>query len=496
MMSLPFNGEVQPSVLRPHQVALIDNLRAELRSGRKRLVAKAPTGFGKTIVAATITRRVIDNGKRVLFVVPALSLVDQTVEKFYAEGINEIGVIQADHQLTNAMMPVQVASVQTLMRRELPTTDLVIIDEVHRWFTYYAEMLAAPIMANVPVIGLSATPWRKGLGQHFGKLVNGATTQDLIEKGYLSPFKVFAPASPDLSTVRTMAGDYHEGDLGEVMNRNGLVADVVDTWKQLGEGRPTLCFAVDRAHARHLQQKFTEAGILCGYVDMNTGAPEREQIKRQFHAGDLKIVVNVGCLTTGVDWDVRCIILARPTKSEMLFVQMIGRGLRTAPGKDDCVILDHSDNHLRLGFVTDIHHEELDDGTSRKKAASKPQEALPKKCPRCSFLKPPKTLTCPACGFAPAPQCEVITEDGELVEIVSAGVTLIPADRRLFHAELRQIVLDRGLNPGWAAHKFREKFGAFPPWDWNDLPTATPTLETLGWVKSRQIAYAKRRAAS
>jgi DNA repair protein RadD len=485
-----------PSILRPDQVDLISNIRAALRSGCRRLVAQAPTGFGKTIVGATMARGVLERGKRVVFTVPALSLIDQTIEKFRAEGINDIGVIQANHPLTNPMMPVQIASVQTLMRREMPPADLIVIDEVHRFYIAYAEWTSAPRLANVPIIGLSATPWTKGLGQHFDKLVIGATTRQLIDQGFLSPFKVFAPASPDLSEVRTLAGDYHEGDLGDVMNRNSLVADVVSTWQRLGQRRPTLCFAVDRAHAKNLQQQFISAGVPCGYIDSYTTAAEREEIRTRFHAGELEVVANVGCLTTGIDWDVRCIILARPTKSEMLFVQMIGRGLRTAEGKTDCLILDHSDNHARLGFATDIIHDKLDDGKVRPKAKPKDAEALPKKCPQCSFLKPPKTLTCPVCAFTPKPVCQVITTDGDLVELASEGaLTLIRADRRSFYAELRQIAADRGLKQGWAAHKFKEKFGTFPPWDWNDAPTATPTVTTLRWVKSRQIAYAKARAS-
>jgi superfamily II DNA or RNA helicase len=301
----------------------------------------------------------------VVFTVPALSLIDQTVKKFRAEGINEVGVIQANHPLTNPMMPVQVASVQTLAKREMPATDLIVIDEVHRVFINYWDWTGSPRLANVPIIGLSATPWTKGLGRMFDKLIIGATTRQLIDQGYLSKYRVFAPASPDLSEVRTVAGDYHGGDLAEVMNKNGLVADVVSTWQRLGQGRPTLCFAVDRAHARNLQQQFNAAGVRCGYVDAYTTADEREEIRRQFHAGEIEIVTNVGCLTTGIDWDVRAIILARPTKSEMLFVQMIGRGLRTADGKTDCLILDHSDNHARLGFSDDIHHDELDDGRVR-----------------------------------------------------------------------------------------------------------------------------------
>src|SRR5439155_12036812 len=110
------------------------------------------------------------------------------------------------------------------------------------------------------------------------------------------------------------------------------------------------------------QQKFLEEDIPAEYIDCYTEAPERKAIAERFHAGEVKVVCNVGCLTTGVDWDVRCIILARPTRSEMLYVQLVGRGLRTADGKTEALILDHSDNHVRLGFVTDIHYDELDQG--------------------------------------------------------------------------------------------------------------------------------------
>jgi DNA repair protein RadD len=393
------------------------------------------------------------------------------------------------------MMPVQIASVQTLAKREMPATDLIVIDEVHRVFINYADWTSSPRLAHVPIIGLSATPWSKGLGRMFNKLIIGATTRQLIDQGYLSKYRVFAPASPDLSKVRITAGDYNGADLGEVMNKNGLVADVVDTWKRLGEGRPTLCFAVDRAHARNLQTQFLAAGIRAEYVDAFTPAAVRNEIGDRFKAGDVDVVCNVGCLTTGIDWDVRAIILARPTKSEMLFVQMIGRGLRTAPGKTDCLILDHSDNHERLGFVDDIHYDELDDGEPRK-ARNYVRRPLPKKCPQCNFLKPAKVTTCPVCQFSPKPVCTVVAEDGDLVEFDTRESEASVRERRFFFAELRRIADDRGMKTGWAAHKFKERFGFFPPWDWNDDQTATPTATTLGWVKSRQIAYARARAAS
>jgi DNA repair protein RadD len=475
------------SDLRSHQVQLIGEIDRALASGARRIMVQAPTGFGKTMVASTMAGR---RSGRLIFTVPALSLIDQTAEKFFAEGVRDFGVIQANHRLTNYARRVQIASVQSLWRREMPVAEMVFIDEAHRWFDVYAEWLRGP-WKDIPVIGLSATPWTRGLGRYFDKLIIGSTTSQLIETGYLSKFRVFAPASPDLSGVRTAAGDFREDDLAKAMNRAPLIADVVDTWLDRAVGRPTLCFAVDRAHAKHLQQKFIEAGVPAAYIDAYTDASERREIARQFHNGETKVVCNVGCLTTGIDWDVRCIILARPTRSEMLFVQMIGRGLRTADGKADCLILDHSDNHIRLGFVTDIHHDHLDDGRQRQKAEPKAIEKLPKKCPKCAFLRPPKVVACPACGFIPVPKNQVTTASGELVEMRSrSSVLSTGAEQTIFYCELKHYALERGYRSGWIAHKFKERFGYWPN-GFEHLQPLEPSRATLNWIRSKLIAWAK-----
>jgi DNA repair protein RadD len=478
------------AMLRPQQTHLLDEIDRAIGGGYLHVMAQLPTGGGKTKVAATKTIQMREDGKRVLFIVPALELIDQTVERFYAEGIRDIGVIQADHELTNWARPVQIASVQTLMRRTLPPTDLVFIDEAHHLFDVYGEWFASA-WKNIPVIGLSATPWTRGLGKYYEKLIIGSTTQNLVDAGYLSESRVFAPSSPDLTKVRTIAGDYHEGDLSKEMDKSALVADVITTWIERAENRPTLCFAVDRTHAKHLQQRFIECGIAAEYIDCYTTKLDRKAIAKRFHAGEVDVVCNVGVLTTGIDWDVRCIILARPTKSEMLFVQMIGRGLRTADGKDDCLILDHSDNHLRLGFVTDLHHDQLDDGRERQKAQPKAKEALPKKCGKCSFLKPAKVLVCPACGFKPEPKCDVVNKEGELVEFSAHGVRKqTKTDRLGFYRELKHFANASGYKSGWVAHKYKEKFGHWPK-GLDHWPPMPPSPETLGWIRSRQIAFAK-----
>lgn len=482
------------ATLRPHQERAISEIRLAIAAGDRRIMLQAPTGAGKTKMAADLVEEARALGWRVIFVVPALSLIDQTVERFYAEGIRDVGVIQANHHLTNYARPVQIASVQTLTRRKhVHDFDLVIIDEAHQQFEFIKEWLARPDMANIPVVGLSATPWSRGLGKVYNKLIIAATTQELIDAGYLSKFRVFAPSSPDLSGVRTVAGDFRDDDLSKAMDKSALVADVVDTWIARAKGRPTLCFAVDRAHAKNLQQKFIASGVTAEYIDAYTPAADRSVIAKRFHSGEIEVVCNVGCLTTGIDWDCRCIVLARPTKSEMLFVQMIGRGLRTADGKDDCLILDHSDNHLRLGFVTDIHHQKLDDGRERQKAQPKAIEALPKKCPKCTFLKPPKTPNCPACGFKPEPKCDVVSKDGELVEYAGRSQRVVQREqeRAEFYRQLKHYASNRNYQRGWISHKYKEKFGHWPPSDYERLLAMPPTPSTLGWIRSRQIAYAK-----
>lgn len=323
--------------LRPHQVAALDGLKASLMAGHRRPMLQAPTGSGKTICAAHIVAGAMAKHKRVAFCVPALSLVDQTFERFQENGISplDMGIQQADHPWRREFAPVQIATAQTLSRRALPQADVVVIDEAHIRFAVYERWMREH--PETVFIGLSATPWSTGLGRLFDDLVKPVTIAELIDAGLLSRFRVFAPSKPDLDGVKTVAGDYHEGQLAERMNQPKLVADIVETWLARGENRPTLCFATGRKHARAIHDQFRSVGVPAAYVDANTPRAEREAIGRALAAGEIKIVCNIGTLTTGIDWDVRCIILARPTQSESLFVQIVGRGLRTADGKPDCL---------------------------------------------------------------------------------------------------------------------------------------------------------------
>jgi superfamily II DNA or RNA helicase len=462
---------------------------------------QAPTGFGKTLTAAHIIQRALDRGKRVAFTVPALSLIDQTVTAFEAEGIECVGVMQGIHPRTDRDQPVQVCSVQTIARRKRPEVDLVLVDEAHELHKeIFRWMKDCP---DVPFIGLSATPWSRGLGKYYDDLIIAATSRDLIEQTYLSPFKVFAPSEPDLTAVRTIAGEFHEGELADACDKPALVGDVIETWRARAGNRPTLAYAVNRAHAEHLQQRFIEAGIAAAYVDCFTIRMDRERIFHRFRAGDVNVICNVATLATGLDLPmVSCVVDAHPTKSEIRFVQRIGRGLRTAEGKDNLLILDHAGNHLRLGLVTDIHHERLDAGEPRKSgAAGKEREKdLPRLCEDCAAVMPRSATVCPECGKIREVRTDVEHLDGELVELglrpTKRSQVHIIAEQEDFYGELRWIATVRGYAPGWAAHKFRERFGAWPnDWQVRLAKPREPSLKTKNWLRSRSIAYAKGRAA-
>lgn len=481
--------------LRPYQIQAIDRVKRSIKSGNRKVVLQIPTGGGKTLIAASIIEAALAKGNRVIFCVNAIELVDQTVRAFISEGIHAVGVIQAAHEMTNRAMPVQVCSIQTLSRRKIPDADLVIIDEAHNFYKFYDKWMT--LWDAVPFIGLTATPWTKGLGKYYQDLIIATTTQELIESGYLSDFRVYAPSHPDLSKVGSRGGDFIEDQLAEVMNGNTLVADAVRVWKERGENRPTLCFCVDRAHAKHMQERFKAAGVPTGYIDAYTTREEREEVRKAFHNGTIKVVCNVGVLVTGVDWDVRCIVLCRPTKSEILFTQIIGRGLRTADGKTDCLILDHSDTHLRLGFVTDIIHEKLDDGQARTNAKQDRKEPLPKECPSCSFLKPPKVGECPACKFTPEKGSDISVSCGELAELErkkKANKEMTSIEKSRFFGELKQYAIQKGYKDGWAANQYRSKTGVWPN-SYKNAKPIEPSRDTLNWIKHQQIKYSKRRAS-
>ena len=499
----------EPPVLRPYQEDAVRGVLSSFRAGNRAPVLVLTTGSGKTVISGPIIRNAVEASQTVLFLAPRRELVYQCSDALAVAGIDHGLLMAGEDDSEAAFAEVVVASFATLQSRlrqgRMPIRDpgLIVVDEAHLSITKrQVELLSR--WPNARLLGLTATPSRrdgKALGVLFDDLIEPVTAAELTEQGYLVPAMYFSISEPDLSGVQTVAGDYNQGQLERAVNRSELVGDIVQTWLERAGDRRTAVFATSIAHAVNLAEQFQRAGVAAEHVDAGTSVDERSAIFDRFRRGETQVLTNCFLASYGFDLPVlSCVVLARPTQSLVLYLQMIGRGLRPADGKSDCLVLDHSGAVHRHGFAADARIWTLDGRTALKEPDSRTSSstgiAARIDCPECAATFE-RTRVCPECGFELRPKGrEVETIDGRLVE-VHAGLEEDETDRRIFYGEVRGIGEERGYKPGWAAHKFRERFGEWPPFDWNSDLVLQPTLASRRWIKSRQIAWAKsqRRAS-
>ncbi len=496
--------------LRDYQVNVIAAYDRAIAAGHKRILLVAPCGAGKTIVGAEIIRRARAQDQCTLVLAHRREIITQTHNKLFANGVRA-GIIQAGID-PRPMERVQVASIGTLWSRafrseamQRPIAHLLVVDECHHALarTYKKIIEEYP---DAILLGLSATPCRgdgRGLGGIFETIIECPQVAELIYLGHLVKSRVYAPVDPDLRGVATHQGDYVEGQLADRMDRPRLVGDIVMHWHRHGEGRRTVVFAINVAHSIHLRDEFCRAGVRAEHIHGGTPKDERDAILARLESGETEVVCNCMVLTEGWDMpEASCCILARPTKKMGMYRQMIGRVLRPGPGKADAIILDHSGAVYRHGLPEDHIDWTLDPD---KGATSPAHVARTEKkgrglveCTQCSALRV-GGLPCPACGFMPARPAQYMPiADGDLSLVTNgkAGASSYdPTERARWHGMLTTIGIARGYKmPGWASVQFKEKFGAWPPYGQAPKPLK-PTAEVLSWVRSRLVAYAKRRTA-
>lgn len=394
--------------LRPYQVEALHGIVQHLMTGEVAgVLVQAPTGAGKTVIGATMvavwheaTEAALADGSppgpdRALVIVPSLSLVGQWVDALDRLGYrSHLGVMQADHPRRNDAAPIQVATAQTLAARGMPAgVDLAIIDEAHVEFEHITRYLDHD--DGPAYVGLSATPWSP-TRRLFDAEVTVATTADLTDDGHLVGARYYAPAAIDTSGVRVERGEFATGQLAGAARAHENLAAAVRAYHDLGEGRPALIFAVDLQHAADLAQAFNAAGIATAMLQGATTREEREAIFDRFRRGELRALCGVGTLTTGLDLPlVSCLVIARPTMSDALWCQIVGRGLRPARGKVDCKVLDLAGNVRRLGFPIELEAAPRDARGRRTDRPGKP----PIECRGCKALHPAGLRACPHCGF-------------------------------------------------------------------------------------------------
>jgi superfamily II DNA or RNA helicase len=499
--------EIEPLILRPDQQDVKREIYHHIREGKNRVAVQAMTSFGKTALAASIIQDALSKGIDVLFTAPMITLVEQTLDEFYKWGIRDVGVIQADHPYKNFGMPVQICSIQSIqsiMKTDMAGWEsyqkgkLLIHDETHIFHDTHKKMID---IADMPVLGLSASPWRKGLGKYYNVLVNGPDTKWLIEQGFLSPYIAYSHFVPDMTKVPMSNGDYSLKASGEKYEPK-VVADIVGTWMEHAKGLKTILFAPRVLDAERFAQEFLAAGVsavsVSGYMDNDDCYKEIER----FRKGEITVICSVAKLATGFSVrDVGCIIDAQPTKSLMRHIQKYGRGLRTHPDKEKLIILDNAGNLLRNGLPDGEYPTTLHDGSEVGKDYKKKDDPLPKACIKCGFVKPPKVRICASCGFEPTAKSKLEVEQGKLVELKKTSKLTAPEKRNKnfsseekerFYGGLKHYGKEHGYKSGWSAMKYKEYFGVFPD-KYKNAPIVEPDSGLLSWVKSRQIAYAKRK---
>ena len=458
--------------LRAYQNDAIEAVREAFRAGKRAPLLVAATGAGKTVMFGFIASRTAAGGKRVLILCHRRELIRQASNKLREVGVAH-GIIAPG--FTGNRELVQVASVQTLGRRladpRHDAPDLIVIDEAHhaaagQWRTILDAYPGAR------VLGVTATPQRldgKGLGLEaggvFDDLVLGPAAGELIEGGYLSPVRVFAPAeAPDLSGIRTVGGDYQASALADAMQRPKLVGDAIAHYSRHAPGEPAILFSPSVAHAEAMAAAFREAGWRAATASGSTPATDRDAAIQGLATGAVQVLCSCDLISEGLDVPaVSAVILMRPTKSLGLYMQQVGRGLRPAPGKTHLTVLDHAGNTLTHGPI-DIAREWSLAGRVKKKRDQGDDAAPARQCPACFAVHAP-AASCPECGHlyeSKAREIEAVA--GELVDMTDALASRWGKQRPLRDVlrearddDLAAVARARGYKPGWVHHMRQQR---------------------------------------
>lgn len=436
-----------------------------------------PTGGGKSTVMSAYVKKVMAKNKRTIFVVHRKELVKQFAQRLWSQFQMLSGIIMARFTPDYTKLT-QVASIQSATRRQLPDTDLIIVDEAHRIKSNsYVQLLNQ--YPDAYVIYLTATPFRadgKGFEDMVDAIVQPTSIMELINDGFLVPTKVFGTERKvDVSDVGIRAGDFKSEELYSKYNDMASYNDVVVNYLLHGKGKKAVCFNVNVEHSKNQNEYFKRAGVPSAHVDGTTPQAERDRIFKQFSAGKILVLNNVDIVTEGVDVpDVEVVILNRATKSLNFYVQAVGRGLRPlldsnyqiirnpdgSPKKPHCIVLDHGENTMRHGFVEDYDKTRFTvDGRKKKKKGD--QEPVLKECTNCYAMIPLFAQICPECDFKfERKTAELKLTDGTKLVLLDRDAVTIERLRGMDWKKAKEVPLHhlrlvahlKGYNPAWWFH--------------------------------------------
>ncbi len=488
---------------RYYQESAIPKLKESLLAGNKRPIMVLPTGGGKSLIFGQIISNAIDKGNTILWIVHRRNLVFQMRDVLKDHFDIDAGIIMSGID-SDTEKPVQLSTIQTYGRRIkkgffasdkfFVDADLILIDEGHRSLAKtYRDVI--DLYENKIVMACTATPMRldgRGMGEVYDSIVNIAGVKELVDAGYLSPMRYFAPVQLDLEGVRTAMGDYVVKDLDGKVNKTKLIGDIVENWLKIAEGRKTIVFTVNVKHSKAICAEFNRVGVAAEHLDARSTDEERDLVFAKMECGEIDVICNVALYQEGLDVpQTSCIVFARPTKSLGLLRQCGGRGMRIAKGKKDCIFLDHG-NALEEHGLLDWEIEWTLDGKKKawSKARQEDTESLVK-CRACHKVFQGSKV-CPDCGTeVKSFGKKILTVEAELEEINAKEKDKFSnADKRRWYGMFKMQCKTKGYAPGWIAHKYKEKFKVWPK-NMKDVTPIEPDITFKNWMKYQNIKWVK-----
>ena len=457
--------------LRPYQDKILDALRQGFASGKRAQILYAPTGAGKTEMAIHLLNATKLKGNKSAMLLDRIVLCDQTSQRMERYKIDH-GVMQSGHWRYRPFEHIQVCSAQTLEKRgSFPGLNLLIVDECHQTRAQTVEFIKNN--PDVKVIGLTATPFTKWLGNVYEGVVSSITTKELVDQKMLVPLRVFIAKEIDMSGAKKVAGEWSQAETSK--RGMQITGDVVAEWVKMthevfGRPRKTIVFCAGVDHGADLARKFAEAGFNFISLSYRDDDDFKKEIIEEFSKPDTEIhgLIATDILTKGFDCvDVMIGVSARPfSKSLSSHIQQMGRVMRSnqddPEGKTFALWLDHSGNYLRFReewedvYENGVH--ELDDGKEKPKKEPTEKEKKEAKCPVCEAYMPRYMDTCAHCGYVREKKSLVQDVPGEMTELQ----TMSRENKQAWWSQIQWYVENTGKSPGWAAHTFKEKFGVWP----------------------------------
>jgi len=443
-------------VLRPYQVDIVDQTRAALAKTRSTLIV-LQTGGGKTQIASYIARGAFDRGRSVMFACHRDFLIEQTSDTFASHGIPHSFIAAGNGY--DSTEPVTIASIDTLRRRigRYPAPDVFIVDEaIHAAAEGWSNVINGYQAQGSLTLGLAACPHRGdgiGLGKWFKSMVVGPSMAELIDMGYLSPFKLYAPSSIERDRISVRAGEFVNGAAEEAVNKPHITGCAIEEYMRHALGKQGVIFCVSIKHSLDVCAAFIAKGIRAAHIGSDTDKDDRAGLLRDFKLGRIQVLTSVNIFSEGFDLPVvEYAGLLRPTKSLNTYRQQIGRVLRVADGKTHAHISDHVGNYTDHG-KPDAHIEwTLSDREKRQGGAK--DRAIPYRiCPQCHLAHNPAPV-CPDCAYVyPIQSREIEQVEGELMEVGEAEVKRKALRREVGRAktadDLLRIAKERGYKRGW-----------------------------------------------